>query len=94
MPPSDENIWNSPKHREALEDAGRAIAKVFGKQDEFEAFINARNRMVNAGFNDPNLKTLKEEYYKSQADWIEGLARLLARLYQLGLERGRSESTH
>jgi len=66
---------------------------VFGKEDEFDAFINARDRMVNAGFNGPNLKALKEEYYKSQVDWIEGVARPLAKLYQLGLERGRSGST-
>ena len=92
------NIWDSPKHRAVVEDAARSIAKVFRKEDEFDAFIKARDKYIAAmkdGITDveyvalrqsPEYQALQQEYRQANPDWLEPVVMALAKLYKQGLD--------
>jgi|GEM_PF-4170976 len=89
------NIWNQRKHRNAVEVAARKIAEAFGKEGEFNSYIKARAKLLTVKY-DPaggnaNYKVLKQESLGANPDWLEPVVMALANLYELGLERGRSE---
>lgn len=86
------NIWNTPKYREVLESAILEVAKVFDKEDEFEAFIKARAKLLamNHVQDRQSYKIRKQESLQSTPPWLEPIALTLAKLYEEGMKAGRN----
>jgi hypothetical protein len=102
--PSPINIKDSPKNRQVMERAIKDIAKVFGKEDEFNARKKAsdkmqaardiRIKMLNAGGDStptPKYTAIQDEYHKTMTAWLHFVGLTFARLYALGFEDGYSD---
>jgi|GEM_PF-5826774 len=81
---------NSPRCQEALDSAIASVARVFGRDDEVEAFIKTRNAILNS-INEPDAhaQIRFEEYEKSIPYWIKALEGPMYRLYEAGLADAR-----
>ncbi|AIF83925.1 hypothetical protein NTE_01865 [Candidatus Nitrososphaera evergladensis SR1] len=75
-----------PRMEYALLDALGAISKIFGKEEEFEAFISYTRYAKTEGSN-PSL----EDIAMHTPGWIQLLAPPLRNLYNAGYESGRAD---
>lgn len=91
--PVDGNRWNnqSARRRKETESVIRSVAKVFGKEDEFEEFLKARDKLTMSKLNEDGSKTanyekVMKEYLDATPNWLESVTLALIKYYKMGVE--------
>lgn len=70
----------------------RSLAKFLGRENEYEAFVELRKKVV-LRMNDPAApKVGYEEYMESIPLWVKAVEEPLLKMYQAGLNDGRSKT--